>query len=195
MTAPDDLAGLLAAAADGDQRAWDQIVDRFTNLLWSIGRAHRLDTSSINDVIQTTWLRLLENIHTIRDPDRLAGWLATTARRECLAMLRRSGRESPGLDAEDVITIPDDSAPPVDRRLLLEERDLELWQCFSRLSDQCQSLLRVLMEVEPASYAEISSSLDLPIGSIGPTRMRCLRKLRDIVHDTGYTFEPASGGS
>ncbi len=107
MTAPDDLAALLVAAADGDQRAWEAIVDRFTNLLWSIGRSHRLDTNTINDVVQTTWLRLLENMHSIRDPERLAGWLATTGRRECLAALRRSGREAPGLEPEEVVTIPD----------------------------------------------------------------------------------------
>lgn len=195
MTAPDDLAALLDAAGDGDQRAWDVIVDRFTNLLWSVGRAHRLDTSTINDVVQTTWLRLLENLHGIREPDRLAGWLATTARRECLATLRRSGRESPGLEPEDFAAIRDDEEPPVDRRLLLQERDLELWRCFGRLSEQCQQLLRVLMEAEPASYAEISTAMGVPVGSIGPTRMRCLKKLREIALDTGYTFDPASEGS
>ena len=195
MTAPDDLAALLVAAADGDQRAWEAIVDRFTNLLWSIGRSHRLDTNTINDVVQTTWLRLLENMHSIRDPERLAGWLATTGRRECLAALRRSGREAPGLEPEEVVTIPDVSSPPVDHHLLVEERDSQLWQCFQRLSEQCQRLLRVLMEVDPASYAEISTAMGVPIGSIGPTRLRCLRKLREIAANTGYSFDVASEGS
>src|SRR4051794_32658202 len=83
----DDVSALLAAAAAGSQVAWNEIVSRYTNLLWAIGRTHRLDTATINDVIQTTWLRLIENLGRIHDPARLAGWLATTARRECLSVL------------------------------------------------------------------------------------------------------------
>jgi RNA polymerase sigma factor (sigma-70 family) len=187
----DSVADLLAKASHGDQRAWNAIVDRYTNLLWSVGRAHRLETADIGDVVQTTWLRLLENLDRIRDPERLAGWLATTARRECLRVLRRSGRESVGWDDESAPHLGERPSVPIDQLLLVEERDAQLWQCFLRLSARCQQLLRVLMAAEPASYAEIAQAWDMPVGSIGPTRMRCLQRLREITRETGYPFDPA----
>ncbi len=195
MTAPDSVAMLVVRAADGDQRAWNAIVDRFTNLLWSIGRAYRLDTADISDVIQTTWLRLLENLDRIRDPERLAGWLATTTRRECLRLLRQSGREAVAREGDALADLPDDVAEPVDEPLLVKERDTELWQCFLRLSARCQQLLRVLMAVEHPNYAEIAAAFGIPIGSIGPTRMRCLQTLRDLTRETGYPFDPALEGT
>jgi RNA polymerase sigma factor (sigma-70 family) len=195
VSAPDGVAVLLVRAVDGDQNAWNEIVDRFTNLLWSVGRAHRLDSADITDVIQTTWLRLLENLDAIRDPERLAGWLATTARRECLRVLRRSGRESVAWDDDAATDLADDVAAPVDQLLLIEERDAALWQCFIGLPARCQQLLRVLMAVEPPSYAEIAAVFGVPIGSIGPTRMRCLQRLRDLACEAGYPFHPDLEGS
>jgi len=180
------VAELLPRAAQGDQSAWNAIVDRYTNLLWSVGRAHRLETAAIQDVVQTSWLRLLENLDRIREPERLAGWLATTARRECLRLLQVSGREQPGWDD----ALAPDVAGPVDQMLLIQERDALLWQSFLGLSARCQQLLRILMAVEPPSYAEVSVSLGLPIGSIGPTRMRCLQRLRELVLETEYPFDP-----
>lgn len=191
---PLDNAVLLERAGEGDQLAWNEIVERFTNLLWSIGRAHRLDESAINDIVQATWLRLLENLSRIREPERLAGWLATTARRECLQLLRRGGREFAGWDADAFTAMADEVAEPADQVMLLEERDSELWRCFRGLSTQCQQLLRVLMSVESFSYLEVSTALDVPIGSIGPTRMRCLKRLRELVVATGYPFDGASEG-
>ena len=189
VTVPNTVELLLPRAAQGDQQAWSEIVDRYTNLLWSIGRAHRLDTWTISDVVQTTWLRLLENLEHIREPDRLAGWLATTARRECLRWLRQAGRESPDWDEEflNAVTGP---ATPIDHLLLVQERDAELWRCFRQLPERCQRLLRVLMAVEPPSYAEVAEALGLPIGTIGPTRMRCLQRLRELIAESGYPFEP-----
>lgn len=189
MTVPDTMDLLLPRAAQGDQQAWNEIVDRYTNLLWSIGRAHRLDTTTISDVVQTTWLRLLENIDRIREPERLAGWLATTARRECLRWLRQASRESPDWGDELMDDVAG-SAMPIDHLLLVGERDAELWQCFRRLPERCQQLLRVLMAVDPPSYAEVAQALGLPIGSIGPTRMRCLKRLRELTVETGYPFDP-----
>jgi RNA polymerase sigma factor (sigma-70 family) len=191
MTVPAAVAELLDSAAHGDQRAWNEIVDRYTNLLWSVGRSHRLDAASINDVIQTTWLRLLENMDRIRDPERLAGWLATTARRECLKLLQRSGRELLVSDGEPLIDLAEPVETPIDQLLLLEEQDAQLWQCFLKLTVRCQQLLRVLMAVDRPHYAEIAESLGLPIGSIGPTRMRCLQRLRELAHENGYPFDPA----
>lgn len=195
MPDPDALASLLARASSGDQAAWNVIVERYANLLWSVGRAHRLGTADAADVVQTTWLRLVENLGRIQDPERLAGWLVTTARRECLRVLRRSGREFVGAADDAAAEMVDELAPALDAALLEQERDAALWQCFSRLSERCQHLLRVLMAAEPPAYAEVSEALGMPIGSIGPTRMRCLDRLREITGQAGYAFDSTLKGS
>jgi DNA-directed RNA polymerase specialized sigma24 family protein len=132
-----------------------------------------------------TWLLLVENLDHIRDPERLPGWLATTARRECLRTLRLSNREQPSEPDDSYWDAPDEDAEPVDARLLVAERDAVLWGCFTRLPRRCQGLLRVLMATSPPSYAEVSAALGLPVGSIGPTRGRCLGRLRELVADAG----------
>ena len=184
---------LVRRASDGDQQAWNEIVDRFTNLLWSIGRAHRLDTADISDVIQTTWLRLLENLDRINDPESLPGWLSTTARRECLRIVRKSGRESTAWDDELAADVVDTVTEPIDTLLLVEERDAVLWRCFTKLSARCQQMLRILMATDGPSYAQIARGLDIPVGSIGPTRMRCLQTLRQHTVASGYPFATTEG--
>ncbi len=184
---PNGMAELLARADAGDQVAWDAIVARYTNLLWSVGRAHRLSTADAGDAVQTTWLRLVENLGRIEDPERLAGWLVTTARRECLRILRRAGREVVGGTDDLALELVDDSPAP-DTAMLTGERDAVLWRCFARLTERCQHLLRVLMGAEPPAYAEVAAALGMPIGSIGPTRMRCLERLRAITAEVGYAF-------
>jgi len=172
---------LLRRAAAGDQAAWNALVDRYTRLLWSVARAHRLGPPDAADVVQTTWLRLVEHLGQIQDPERLPGWLVTTARRECLRALRRSGREVMGAADDIALDMADDHAEPLDAHLLTEERDIALWECFRQLPDRCQLLLRVLMASAPQSYAEVSAALGMPVGSIGPTRGRCLERLRALV--------------
>jgi RNA polymerase sigma factor (sigma-70 family) len=174
-------ASLLARAAQGDQRAWDDLVAEHTRLLWAVARSFRLDAADANDVVQTTWLRLVEHLDRIEDPARLVGWLVTTARREAMRVLRRSGRERPVFQ-DTVLDRPDD-APPVDTAVLVDERDRALWQAFERLSEKCQQLLRIAV-ANPKAYDEISAALDMPIGSIGPTRRRCLTHLRALVEGT-----------
>jgi RNA polymerase sigma factor (sigma-70 family) len=168
-------AVLLEAAAAGDQAAWDAIVDRFSGLVWATARAHRLSRDDAADVAQTTWLRLVEHLDAIREPDRLGAWLATTARRESLRVLRRGSRERPTGEA-DLFEEPSDEA--IDRLLLDRERDGALWRAFAALTDRCKSLLRLLMADEEPTYEEIGAALGMPIGAIGPTRMRCLDRLR-----------------
>jgi RNA polymerase sigma factor (sigma-70 family) len=197
MDDPTSLSSLLARADQGDEAAWNEIVDRFTNLLWSVCRSFRLADHQAIDIIQTTWLRLVENLGKIRDPERLAGWLATTTRNECLRVLRLKGREDVGWDETTVPNVLDDSefvrgdasGTTVDVRLLTDERDAQLWQCFSRLPERCQRLLRVLMATESPAYVEVSAALGLPVGSIGPTRMRCLTRLRELARQAGYAPE------
>ena len=169
------LDELVCAAAAGDQAAWDGIVDRFQGLVWATARGFRLSDADSADVAQTTWLRLVEHLDRIREPERLGAWLATTARHECLRHVRAWRREIVSDDLETFEAATDD---PPELPMLVEERDRALWRAFKGLSDLCQSLLRLLVSEEEPSYEAISAALDMPIGSIGPTRMRCLEKLR-----------------
>lgn len=173
------IEDLFAGVQEGDQTAWDALVDRFSSLLWGVARGHRLDTATAGDVVQTTWLRLVENLDRIREPKALPGWLSTTARRECLRLLRMEGRTQP-TDTDDLVVIESDGEP-VDEGVLIEERDRHLWRAFERLGDRCRRLLRVLMADPQPAYEDVSEALDMPVGSIGPTRGRCLDKLRAIL--------------
>jgi RNA polymerase sigma factor (sigma-70 family) len=169
------LGEQLSRASAGDQAAWNAIVERFASLVWATARAHRLSRADASDVAQTTWLRLVEHLDRIREPERLGAWLATTARRESLRVIRRTGREQP-IDDADMFEAPDAAA--LDRHLLDEERDGVLWRAFAGLSDRCKTLLRLLMADQELSYEEVGAALGMPLGAIGPTRMRCLDRLR-----------------
>jgi RNA polymerase sigma factor (sigma-70 family) len=169
------LQQLLQAASDGDSVAWSTLVERFEGLVWATTRAHRLSQADAADVAQTTWLRLVENLDRIQDPERLGAWLATTARRECLRHIRLHGRELP-VEDDSVFEAP--SEEPVENRMIIRERDDALRRAFTRIGERCQSLLRLLSAPDPPSYEEIGGALAMPIGAIGPTRARCLDKLR-----------------
>ncbi|MDQ6778134.1 MAG: sigma-70 family RNA polymerase sigma factor [Actinomycetota bacterium] len=169
------LQELIQAASEGDEQAWGVLVDRFEGLVWATTRAHRLSQADAADVTQTTWLRLVENLDRINDPERLGGWLATTARRECLRHLRLRGRELQ-IDDDSFLEAPSEEA--AEDRLIVRERDDALRRAFGRIGERCQALLRMLSVPEPPSYEEIGAALGMPIGAIGPTRARCLDKLR-----------------
>jgi RNA polymerase sigma factor (sigma-70 family) len=182
----DPLPGLVRAAAAGDAHAWEQLVDRFASLVWSICRMYRLNDDDAADVVQLTWLHLLENLERIRDPRRLAGWLATTCRRECLALLRRS-RSSVTFDEERMDWLLG-GANPADELVLATDQFAALWQAFQRLSQWCQRVLRALIvdaEDGPPSYRLVASQLQTPVGSLGPTRARCLGQLRKLLDNGG----------
>jgi RNA polymerase sigma factor (sigma-70 family) len=170
---------LLRRAASGDLRAWDELVNRFTPLLWSVARAHRLDTPDAADAVQTTRLRLLEHLDRIEDPERLVGWLVTTMRRECLRTLRRTGRER--LHASGEAFKPPDPAEAADAELIRAEGDAMFWAAFDRMPARCRKLLGVLMTSPPPSYEAVAAMLSMPIGSIEPTRQRCLQHLTQLL--------------
>jgi len=175
-----DIAGLVRHAADGDLLAWERLVDQYTRLIWSITAEFKLIESDAADVTQTTWLRLLEHIDRIQYPDRVGSWLAATARNECLRNLAARKRVILAQD-EEVLTGIVASSPEIDERILADERDQVVRDALARLPGRWQRLLELLMADPPASYADISSELELPVGSIGPTRGRCLARLRVLL--------------
>jgi RNA polymerase sigma factor (sigma-70 family) len=176
------ITELVTAASAGDQRAWNGLVEQFGGMVWAVARAHRLNEADASDVSQATWLRLLEHLGKLREPASVGAWLATTARRECLRVLRENqrrvlnGDDAPEFESTDIS--PDDA-------VLLSERDDALRRSFERLRTSDQVLLRLLMADPRPAYEEIASALDMPIGSIGPTRQRALERLRKELDEQG----------
>jgi len=175
-----DVAILVRRAQRGDLGAWERLVDRFARLIWSITSEFKLVESDAADVAQTTWLRLLEHINRIEYPDRVGSWLAATARHECLRYLAAHKKIVLGHDEDDLAAVVA-AEPEVDERLLADERAQDVRAALTVLPLRHQRLLEMLMSDPPASYADISDELGLPIGSIGPTRGRCLARLRVLL--------------
>ncbi|WP_033441647.1 RNA polymerase sigma factor [Saccharothrix sp. NRRL B-16314] len=179
MTLASPIAVLVAAAAEGDQRAWNEIVERYTPLVLAVVHRHRLRPADVADVHQTVWLRLVEQVGRLREADALPGWIATTTRNECLRMLRMQQRTQPyDPQSEDEPASPDDAVADLDEEMEAAQRRQALREGFRSLSEQCRTLLAKLMADPPPSYAAVSEELEMPVGSIGPTRIRCLDKLR-----------------
>jgi RNA polymerase sigma factor (sigma-70 family) len=181
-SAATDVALMVRRAAEGDLRAWERLVEQYARLIWSITAEFKLAESDAADVAQTTWLRLLEHIDRIEYPDRVGSWLAATARNECLRSLTAAKGAVLARD-EEVLSGVVASGPEVDERNLADERDQVVRDALSSLPRRWQRLLEMLMADPPVSYAEISDELDLPVGSIGPTRGRCLARLRVMLQD------------
>jgi RNA polymerase sigma factor (sigma-70 family) len=167
---------LVTRARDGDRQAWDALVDRYAPLIWAICRRYRLDRADAEDAAHSVWLRLLEQLDKIRDRAALAGWLATTAQRECIRVLRT--RPPPAGYAPDAGDIPDDQSRTAQQELLAAERDAALREALARLPAHCQRLIALLCADPPVPYPEISTRLGIASGSIAPHRGRCLEKLR-----------------
>lgn len=175
------------AAQQGDGAAWDALVERVSPRVFAVARAFRLSWADAQDVSQITWYRLVTHMDSIREPDRIGAWLAATARNESLRVLKRNGRQVPTGD-DDEFEGADPLAPPPDARLLASERQRMVWDALAELPGHCQRLLRLMMTDPLPSYDEICAALDMPLGSIGPTRRRCLDKLRTLlggINDAG----------
>jgi RNA polymerase sigma factor (sigma-70 family) len=168
---------LVTRARNGDQQAWDALVELYAPLIWSICRAYQLGQADAEDVGQSIWMKLVNHLDTIRDPAALPGWLAATTRRECRRVLGPHGPQAARqlLGAE---SIPDELSRGAEQELLAAERHLALREAFSDLPPFLQRLIAMLIEDPPVSYAQISARLGIPVSSIGPTRRRCLDKLR-----------------
>ena len=172
------VTDLVMRARNGDKQAWDALVERYSPLIWSICRRHRLGDADAEDISQVVWMNLLGQLGNLREPAALPGWLATTTQRECWRVLRAAHRPpTAGLDL-DADKIPDTLAPVAENELLVAERRAALREAFADLPPRDQQLITLLLADPPVPYAEISARLGLAVGSIGLTRRRCLNRIR-----------------
>jgi RNA polymerase sigma factor (sigma-70 family) len=174
----DDLTALVIRARNGDKHAWDELVDRYTPLIWSICRRYRLCRADADDVGQSVWLRLADQLAFLREPAALPGWLATTTERECGRVLRAARKHEAARRSLDAADIPDNVTGTAESELLRAERHAALREALAYLPPGSRQLITMLIQDPPVPYAEISTRLGIPVGSIGPTRGRCLQQLR-----------------
>ena len=169
---------LVRRAQSGDENAWHELVRQHSPIVWAVTRAHRLGGADAADASQNTWLALAEHLPKLRKPDRLPGWLATTARRECLRILLQGRREVP---LDDVI-VPE--AGP-EHEVLRTARDELLWRAFARLPARCRQLLGLVAHAPELTYVQLSRAVGLKATSLGRTRTRCLAELRHLLTGLG----------
>jgi RNA polymerase sigma factor (sigma-70 family) len=172
------VVSLVLAARGGDRSAWDQIVERYAPLVWGICRRHRLSRSDTDDVGQNVWLRLFESLGALREPAALPGWLARTTRNECLRVLRSAGQRERAEHVLDPEPGLDSGYDLVEDELERAQRHLALREAFYQLWPQCRELLSLLFRDARPPYLQIGGQLGMKVGSIGPTRERCLAELR-----------------
>jgi RNA polymerase sigma factor (sigma-70 family) len=175
-TTPPKVTDLLQRAAQGDPAAWEEILHRYTSLVIAKVRTFPLPDADAHDAVQTTWLRLAENLHRIQHPDRLAGWLATTAARECLHILHQAKRTQPLTDT--VVDHTDDPAVNPEQRVIDAHPTQTLHTLIAKMPPRRRRLLRALFTDHPTSYAELSHATEIPLSSSNPTRNQTLHQLR-----------------
>jgi RNA polymerase sigma factor (sigma-70 family) len=173
------IAGLLDAARQGSEDALGQIVSELSPLLWQVARAAGLSTSDAEDVLQTVWMRLLAHLDDIHTSAALTGWLVITTRREAWRVSAAVRRQLPA-DTELLSMLPD-QGPGSEEQVIIDDQRRILWQAIGQLSPRCQELLRIVAFVPRPDYAAVAAELGMPAGSIGPTRGRCLAKLRALL--------------
>jgi RNA polymerase sigma factor (sigma-70 family) len=184
---PGEVWGQAASAferwAAGDAVALDELVRVMTPVLWHVVRAYRLTTELAEDVVQTTWLSLVKSRASIQEPAAVGGWLTTTARREAWKVAKAAGRGIPVEDDELSRRLPDEDS--AEAEVVRRDGDERLWDAVERLSERCQALLRIVAFEHRPDYTTIAANLGMPVGSIGPTRGRCLQKLRTLIQKNG----------
>ena len=172
------VTDLVTRARHGDTRAWDDLVERYAPLVWSICRSHQLSGVDAGDVHQNIWLQLVSHLDTIRDPAALPGWLATATRRECVRVRRAARGPHAGGYVPDAADTADQQPETAEQELLAAERHAALRRALTRLPPCCQQLIGMLIQDPPVPDTKISAALNIPAGRIGPRRSRCLDKLR-----------------
>ena len=171
------VADLVTRAKNGEQQAWDALVERYAPLIWSICRHFRLETADAEDVGQVVWLKLVTHLDHLREAAALPGWLATTTRRECGRVINAADARRAGERVLIAESIPDTETATVEQELLVAEQQAVLRDALARLPPGCRQLLVLLSADPPVPYAEISARLGISVGSIGPNRRRCLDRL------------------
>lgn len=179
-----DAASAFGRWLDGDQAGLDDLVATMTPVLWHVVRAYRLSPESAEDVIQSTWLALVRRRDAIEDALAVGGWLTTTARREAWRVCQKAGRDVPVEDDEFDVRMPSQRSAESEA-VVHDERD-RLWAAVQTLNERCQRLLRIVAFEHRPDYSQVAVALDMPVGSIGPTRSRCLAKLRVVLEDTSF---------
>lgn len=167
---------LFRAFRAGDTRKIGELVELVTPILWHTARAQRLDREAAEDVVQTTWLTLVRSADSIADPQAVLQWLIVSTRREAWRVVKRADRVELHETVGDGIAAHQRELP--EEMVLRNDTDGRLWQHIASLSDKCQALLRVIAFSDRPDYATVAKALAMPVGSIGPTRGRCLAKLR-----------------
>ncbi|MDQ4021838.1 MAG: sigma-70 family RNA polymerase sigma factor [Actinomycetota bacterium] len=181
-----NVAELLLGVREGNPAAWEEIVCRYGTMVFAKVRTFRLQDVDTLDAVQMTWLRLAENAHRIQHPERLGGWLATTASRECLHILRQAKRTPTPTDAVmDNVTDPavDPEQGAIDAETARAMRTV--WDLVDKLPPLQRTLLRALFTDNPRPYTEVARTTGLPPGGIGPTRARALHQLRSMLNEHG----------
>jgi RNA polymerase sigma factor (sigma-70 family) len=178
-----NVTDLLARASDGDPAAWDEVMRRYDKIVSTTVRSFRMQDADALDAVQTTWLRLTENAHRVLWPERLSGWLITTARHECLR-IRRQAKLTPDLIETVADTIADPSVGP-EQQAIEADAARTLWRLVEELSPRQRTLLQALFIDHPRPYAEVARTAGIPPGAIGPTRARALQQLRDRLNEHG----------
>lgn len=172
-------ADLFDAWRESDSRAMDELVRLMTPVLWHVVRAYGLERTLAEDVVQTTWLQLVRGHASISDSRAVSAWLTTTARREAWKVVKAHGKVDTA-DADDLDTLLPEQASAEEHAAIGDE-NRRLWAAVLRLNERCQKLLRVIAFEDRPDYARIATDLAMPVGSIGPTRNRCLAKLRTLL--------------
>ena len=175
------MADLLSAARTGSDDALGQIVNELSPLLWQVARSAGLSQGDAEDVLQTVWMRLITHLDGIHDAGALTGWLVTTTKREAWRV-RAAGRKQLPADQDVFADLPD-KGPGSEEQVIVEDQRRELWATIGMLSRRCQELLRILAFAPRPDYATVAAALGMRVGSIGPTRGRCLAKLRALLAD------------
>jgi RNA polymerase sigma factor (sigma-70 family) len=190
------VTDMVTRAKNGEQQAWDALVERYAPLIWSICRHYRLGVADAEDVGQAVWLNLVAHLDHLRDSAALPGWLATTTRRECGRVINAADARRAGERVLIAETISDTETAAVDEELLVAEQHAALRDALARMPPGCQQLLALLIADPPVPYAEISVRLGISVGSIGPNRRRCLDRLRrDPAIAALISTEAASAGA
>jgi RNA polymerase sigma factor (sigma-70 family) len=178
------VIALVARAAGDDQQAWDELIERYAPLVWAICTRYQLSSHDIEDVGQSVWLLLVEQLGKLREPAALPGWLATTTKRECLRVVTATRKSQQLGSTVDDALAADKRA--IDEEILVAERNAALRTACTELPPHGQRLLAMLFRDPPCSYSEISATLGIPIGSVGPQRARCLERLRQSLALTAF---------